>query len=315
MKVEMRAINKFDFMIEYRRRNFGGPMDIKHFKTFKKIVETGSFSRAAEQLGYAQSTVTFHIQSIEGYYRRPLFNRTGSAVELTAFGQAIISQVDALLHAYEAVEGASQKDMAPQGCIKIGTPESLLLYRLYDVIRDFKQAYPQVEIVISIDLCPALRDKVIQGELDLSLLLQPEYQYTQLQATLLKREAMCFIAPPDYTGDDFLPQGSQMVLYTEKECTYRDVFQNYLQGQKFYPTNVLETGSVEVIKKYVQYGMGISYLPLYAVKEDAQKGKLRIREHDSPVEFYTQAIVHKSKWHSPAVQAFLKLCAEHAKVW
>lgn len=290
-------------------------MDIRNFKTFKKIVETGSFSKAAEQLGYAQSTVTFHIQSIESYYRRPLFNRVGNAVELTEFGQNIISQVDALLDAYEAVEGASALDMAPQGSIRIGTPESLLLYRLYDIIREYKQTYPQVEIVISIDMCPALRDKVLKGELDLGILLQPEYQYGQLNTTLLKKEEMCFVAPMDYTGDDFLPQGNQMVLYTEKECTYREVFQNYLQGQKFYPTNVLETGSVEVIKKYIQYGMGISYLPLYAVQEDARQGKLRIKQHDSPVEFYTQVIFHKNKWLSPAVQAFVNMCRERAKGW
>jgi DNA-binding transcriptional LysR family regulator len=290
-------------------------MDIKNFKTFKKIVETGSFSKAAEQLGYAQSTITFHIQSIEGYYRRPLFNRVGNAVELTDFGQNIVSQVDALLDAYEAVEGASAIDMAPQGSIRIGTPESLLLYRLYDIIREYKQTYPQVEIVISIDLCPTIRDKVLKGELDLGILLQPEYQYSQLNTTLLKKEEMCFVAPKDYTGDDFLPRGSQMVLYTEKECTYREVFQNYLQGQKFYPTNVLETGSVEVIKKYIQYGMGISYLPLYAVEEDARQGKLRIKKHDSPVEFFTQVVCHKSKWLSPAVQAFVKMCGEQAKGW
>ena len=290
-------------------------MDIRNFKTFKKIVETGSFSKAAEQLGYAQSTVTFHIQSIESYYRRPVFNRMGSSVALTEFGQNILGQVDALLTAYEAVEGASALDSAPQGSIRIGTPESLLLYRLYDIIRQYKQSYPQVEIVISIDLCPMLRDKVISGELDMAILLQPEYQYTQLNTTLLKKEEMCFVAPKDYTGDDFLPSGAQMVLYTEKECTYREVFQNYLQGQKFYPSNVLETGSVEVIKKYIQYGMGISYLPLYAVSEDAEKGRLRVKQHDSPVEFYTQAVCHKNKWLSPAVQAFLDLCRESAKAW
>jgi DNA-binding transcriptional LysR family regulator len=290
-------------------------MDIRNFRTFKKIVETGSFSKAAEQLGYAQSTVTFHIQSIEGYYRRPLFNRVGNAVELTDFGQNIVGQVDALLDAYEAVEGASALDMAPQGSIRIGTPESLLLYRLYDIIREYKQEYPQVEIVISIDLCPAIRDKVVKGDLDIGILLQPEYQYNQLNIKLLKKEEMCFVAPPDYTGDDFLPGSSQMVLYTEKECTYRDVFQNYLQGQKFYPTNVLETGSVEVIKKYIQYGMGISYLPLYTVQEDARQGKLRIKKHDSPVEFYSQVVCHKNKWMSPAVQAFVNMCSERAKGW
>ena len=178
-------------------------MDIKNFKTFKKIVETGSFSRAAEQLGYAQSTVTFHIQSIESHYGQPLFNRMGGTIELTDFGQSLVGQVDALLGAYEAVEGASAKDMEPQGSLKIGTPESLLLYRLYDIIEQYKTMYPQVEIVISIDMCSVLRNKVLNGELDMSFLLQPEYQYAQLNTKLLKKEDMCIVAPPDYEGDDF----------------------------------------------------------------------------------------------------------------
>ncbi len=290
-------------------------MDIRNFKTFKKIVETGSFSRAAEQLGYAQSTVTFHIQAIEGHYRRPLFSRIGGAIELTDFGQSILGQVDALLDAYEAVECASAGNPPPKGTLKIGTPESLLLYRLQDIIRDFKQAFPQVETIISIDLCPVMRDKVIAGELDMAVLLQPEYQYTQLSTLLLKKEDMCFVAPPDYTGEDFLPIGAQMVLYTEKECTYREVFANYLQGQRFYPTNVLETGSVEVIKRYIQTGMGISYLPMYAVREDGKIGRLRLAHHDSPVEFYTQIIHHKNKWLNPAAKAFLDLCRERAGTW
>ena len=290
-------------------------MDIRNFKTFKKIVETGSFSRAAEQLGYAQSTVTFHIQAIEGHYRRPLFSRIGGSIELTDFGQSILGQVDALLSAYDAVEYASAGSPPPSGTLKIGTPESLLLYRLQEVIKDFKQAFPQVETVISIDLCPVMRDKVIAGELDLAVLLQPVYQYTQLTTKLLAKEEMCFVAPPDYAGDDFLPSGAQMVFYTEKECTYREVFQNYLQGKKFYPTNVLETGSVEVIKRYIQAGMGISYLPMYAVREDAESGKLRIAPHQKEIEFYTQIIHHKNKWLSPAATAFLDLCCERAADW
>jgi DNA-binding transcriptional LysR family regulator len=290
-------------------------MDIRNFKTFKKIVETGSFSRAAEQLGYAQSTVTFHVQSIESYYRRPVFNRMGGTVELTEFGRNILSQVDALLTAYEAVEGASAQGLTPQGSIRIGTPESLLLYRLYDIIRQYKQTYPQVEIVISIDLCPALRDKVIQGELDMAILLQPEYQYTQLNTALLKKEEMCFVAPPDYKGRNFLPDASQMILYTEKECDYRQIFSSYLKSHNFYPTNILETGSVEAIKKYISYGLGISYLPYYSVMEDAAQNKLRFKKHNSPVTFYSQLVYHKNKWISPALKALIDLSVRHAAAW
>lgn len=290
-------------------------MEIKNFRTFKKIVEAGSFSKAAEQLGYAQSTVTFHIQSIESYYDKPLFNRIGKSVELTEFGRRLLEHIDVLLNTYEVIEGISLWENKPQGVIRIGAPESLMMYRLHNIIKQYKMTYPQVEIVIINDLCSQLRNKLSTGDLDLCFLLQPEYTYSQFHTKLLKKEEMCFVAPKDFEGEDYLPTPAQMVLLTEKECNYREVFMNYLQSRNFYPTNILETGSVEAIKKYIQYGFGISYLPLYAVIEDAEKNKLKIKSHQSPVTFYSQLVYHKNKWLSPALKALIDLSVKHAASW
>lgn len=290
-------------------------MEIKNFRTFKKIVETGSFSKAAELLGYAQSTVTFHIQSIEGYYNQPLFNRIGKTIELTEFGRSLLEHVEVLLNTYEVVEGFLMSENQPQGSIRIGTPESLMMYRLHNIVKQYKLKYPHVEILIINDYSSQLRNKLSSGDLDLCFLLQPEYTYSHFHTILLKKEEMCFVAPYDSEGDDFLLNDSQMVLYTEKECTYRKAFSIYLQSRNFYPTNLLETGSVEAIKKYIQYGLGISYLPLYAVIEDAKENKFKIKQHDSSVTFYTQLVYHKNKWLSPALKALIQLSMEHAGTW
>lgn len=290
-------------------------MEIKNFRTFKKIVETGSFSKAAELLGYAQSTVTFHIQSIEGYYNKPLFNRIGKTIELTEFGQSLIEHVEALLNSYDAVEAFSSEDNQPQGVVRIGAPESLMLYRLHNIIKQYKTSYPQVEIIIINDLCTELRNNLSSGDLDLCYLLQPDYTYSHLRTVLLKKEEMCFVAPSDYEGEDFLPEASQMVLLTEKDCNYRECFSSYLKSRNFFPTNVLETGSVDAIKKYIQYGLGISYLPLYSVIEEAKAKKLKIKQDASAITFYSQIVYHNNKWLSPALKELISLSIEHAGTW
>lgn len=290
-------------------------MDIKNFRTLKKIIELGSFTKAANSLGYAQSTITFHIQSLEEYYKKPIFNRIGKTIELTQFGHMLSKQIDILLNAYDTLESYSLSECQPQGVLRIGVPESLMLYRLHNILKQYKLTYPDVEVVIINDQCSNLRNKLTSHDLDISFLLQPEYTYSQLEIILLKKEEMCLVAPYDYKGEDFLPVDSQMILFTEKDCDYRQIFSNYLKSHNFYPTNILETGSVEAIKKYIYYGMGISYLPLYAVAEDAEEKRLKIKKHASSITFYTQLVYHKSKWLSPALKAFIDLSIQHASTW
>lgn len=290
-------------------------MDIKNFRTFKKIAELGSFTKAAQALGYAQSTLTFQIQTIESYYQKPLFERVGKSMELTQFGKLLLEQIDILLSSYEKLEQLGVQETNPEGVLRIGTPESLMIYRLYPIIKQYKQLYPKVEIIIIDDQCKFLRERLNSGELDITFLVQPEYTYGNIKTVLLKKETMCLVAPSDLEGEDFLPAPSQMVLFTEKECSYRQMFSGYMQSLNFYPTNILETESVEAIKKYVINGLGISYLPLYAVEEEQANGKMRVKPHDSGIQLFTQMAYHKKKWLNPALSALIELSTQHSKKW
>ncbi|PKM94768.1 MAG: LysR family transcriptional regulator [Firmicutes bacterium HGW-Firmicutes-1] len=290
-------------------------MEIKNFRTFKKIAELGSFTKAAQDLGYAQSTLTFQVQAIERYYQKPLFERVGKNMELTQFGQQLLEHIDILLSNYEKLEQLGLQDINPEGVIRIGTPESLMIYRLYPIIKKYKQLYPKVEIIIIDDQCKFLREQLNSGDLDIAFLVQPEYTYANIKTILLKKETLCLVAPTDLEGEDFLPAPSQMVLFTEKECSYRQIFSAYMQSLNFFPTNILETESVEAIKKYVINGLGISYLPLYAVEEECANGKMRIKPYDSGIQLYTQIAYHKNKWLNPALSALIELSVEYSKGW
>ncbi|MEA4972487.1 MAG: LysR family transcriptional regulator [Candidatus Metalachnospira sp.] len=290
-------------------------MEIRNLRTFSKIAELGSFTKAAKFLGYAQSTLTFHIQEIETHYGLPVFEKIGKHIYLTSFGKELLEQVKVVLQEYDMIEQLGNTGSAPQGRIRIGAPESLMMYRLYPIIKAYKSAYPQVEISVINDPCELLREHLLEGQLDLSFLLQPVYNYPNLNVCLLHEETMCLVAPADHKQEDFLPDAAQMILYTEKECTYRQEFDRYLLRHQYLPSNVLETASVEAIKKYVINGLGVSYLPYYSVKEEADKGLLLIKFAETDMRFFTQIVYHKNKWLSPALKTFIDFCNEYSKKW
>lgn len=290
-------------------------MEIRDFISFKKVVEEGSFSKAAESLGYAQSTISSHIQSIESFYGKSLFNRIGNQVSITQFGSELLNYANKLLGTYDELKEFKHENDAIKGTIRIGAPESLMMYRLYDIIYRYKKQYPQVEIVITTDLCSNLRKKILSGDLDFGIILQPILEYNQLIVKPLKQERFCLIAPKEYSKGNFIPEPEHLVIYTEKECTYREVFASYLLQAKFYPTNILETSSVEAIKKYVIHGLGISYVPRYSVEEEIKNGDITAKEWHSDIEFYSQIIFHKNKWMNAALSKLIYMIEESAASW
>lgn len=290
-------------------------IEIRNLRTLVKIAELGSYTKAAQALGYAQSTLTFQVGAIESYYNCPVFDRTGKMLKLTAFGEQLLEYSNSVLREYDNLEQLGRSDAIPQGCLRIGAPESLTLYRLYPLIIAYKAAYPQVEVRMINSPCELLIKDLSAGQLDISFVLQPECMDENLHTELLLEEKMCLVAPAGHTQPEFLPESGEMVFYTEKECSYRQEFERYLQKHHYVPTNVLETANVEAIKKYVTNGLGVSYLPYYTVKSESESGLIRTKFIETDPVFFTQIVYHKKKWISPAIKALINLSREYGRKW
>ena len=155
-------------------------------------MKPAAFQRPQKRWDMPQSTVTFHIQAIEDHYHQQLFNRTGKGAELTEFGKDLLEHIDELLNSYEAVESFSLSEKKPRS-IRIGAPESLMMYRLYHIIKQYKQTYPNVEIVIMNDNCAQLRDRLNSGDLDLCFFAGTEiYLFTSADGFIKeRRDVLC----------------------------------------------------------------------------------------------------------------------------
>jgi len=300
-------------------------MEIRQLKSFKTIVELGSFSRAAEQLGYAQSTITAHIQEIEKEIGKPLFDRLGKKIVLTEIGKNLIPYAIEMLDLYAKVLVLGEDTEVPSGSIVIGAPESLTVYRLPSIIHEYKNLYPKVDIALKSDDCLALMEQVKSGELDLAFLLQPERQDKDLHFHQLLEEKMVIILPMDHplpSSDSFsTPEIKQFfeedtIIYTEQGCPYRHFFEAFLSNDQAVPSKSLEFWSVEAIKQCVRCGLGISLLPLMTVRSELEEGKLKAIPWDPRNgSVSTTLIYHKNKYLTPALEKFISLVKDKAQNW
>ncbi|MDQ7093680.1 LysR family transcriptional regulator [Desulfosporosinus sp. PR] len=301
-------------------------MELRHLFTFITVVEVGGFTRAANKLGYAQSSITAQIQALETELERPLFDRLGKKTVLTAAGQRLLPYAQEITKMHNLAIDAIRSETALSGTLTIGAPESLAAFRLPDIIREYKKRYPDVKIVLKPGVCWELHDLIRTGELDLAFLLQPETEVRDLHLETLVQEKMALIAPPDHPLVSYKhvePENlkDETILHTEPGCTYRALFEQHLNSHGIFSNPDLEFWSVEAIKNCVMSGLGLSFLglsflPLITVQKEVREGKLTLLAWDDrPQRLATQIAYHKKKWLSPALGEFLLLVEQHAAGW
>ena len=119
-------------------------MEVRNLITFLKIIETGSFSKAAEQLTYSQSTVTVQIQQLEEEIGVPLFEHRKGKIVLNDYGRCFLASVNLSLGELEnGVRSIQRMYDAAQNILALGCSIDDLLP---DVLRDFMPEHPEIGI-------------------------------------------------------------------------------------------------------------------------------------------------------------------------
>ena len=90
-------------------------MELRNLQTFSKVCETMSFSRAAEELGYAQSTVTAQVAQLEEELGVPLFDRSGKRFRLNAKGEELLAYANRLTALADEARASVSDDRTPRG--------------------------------------------------------------------------------------------------------------------------------------------------------------------------------------------------------
>ena len=292
-------------------------MELKNLRTFQAVVDRGSYQRAAEALGYTQSTVTIHIQQLEEELGLPLFQRTGRRMVLTQTGERFLPQARELLLAADRLAQIGQEGREPSGVLRVDMAETLLCYQVQPVIQKFRRLAPQVRLVIRSRNCLDIAENVRSGACDLGVGYDMDWSRDVLEVEPMGAYEVILLAAPQFAHRDFTTPGQRKpvsLVTDEPDSIFRRRLEDYLRKRDITLDATLELWSIETIKRCVMSDLGFTYLPRFAAREELGRGLLlELESPVSGVRFPALCARHKRRWVTPAMELFMDLLRENLR--
>ena len=238
-------------------------MNIQKYRVFIKTVEYGSFTKAANALGYSQSGISRMINDLEREWRVSLLERGRSGVHLTSDGMELLpyaknicSEHEKMLMQIDELHGLQS------GLIRIGAFSSMATHWLPDIIRSFKKDYPHIDYELFLSDYSEIENRIFEGHVDCGFLRLPVR--SELETIFLEKDRLLVILPEDHpmASCERFPVKAlcdEPFILPEKalEPEIADIITRY----RIKPKVQFATCSDYAVMSMVECGLGISILP------------------------------------------------------
>lgn len=293
-------------------------MQIETLKIFCDLVETNSFSRAAETNYVTQSAVSQQVRGLETKFKRKLLERVRGRreVHLTKDGEAFYQESRNVIAAYLRLEERMRNMTGTvSGVVHVATVYSIGLHELPPAIRRFMELYPEAKIDLEYSRTTSIVRDVLNGTVELGVVAYPKKK-SGLKIIPLRGDRLVLICPPkhplakskklharDLDGQDF-------VLF-ERDIPTRQATDRILRSHGVTVRRVAEFDNIETIKRAVEVGFGAAIVPRPSVLDEERSGQLAVVALAESEWTRTVGVIHRSdRTLGMAAHKFIQLLAE-----
>ncbi len=276
-------------------------MQIETLKIFCDLVETKSFSQAAERNFVTQSAVSQQVRATEERVKRRLLERVRGRreVRLTEAGEAFYQESRSVIAAYAKLEEQMRAHAGTvSGTVRVATVYSIGLHELPPVVRRFMALYPAAKIDLEYSRTTRIVRDVLSGAVELGVVAYPERK-RGLEVVPLEGDRLVLICPPEHAlakrrriraselhNQDF-------VLF-ERDIPTRRATDRILRAHNVSVRRVAEFDNIETIKRAVEVGFGIAIVPRPSVLDEQRSGQLSVVALVEPEWTRTVGVIHRS---------------------
>ena len=291
-------------------------MDLNVLKTFVAVCEYAGFSAAGEKLGYTQSTVSSQIRQLEKELNTTLFERFYHRVHLTDDGVLVLKYARKILESNERMLEELKKPETFSGEIHLAMSSSICNRYFKEDYLNFRKKYPNITLVITECGTEQMFDMLRKNETDMVFTLDNHIYDSEFVICAERQEEVHFVSR--YRDETGLNQpmtlkdiSSRSFVLTETNMSYREMLNLKLAENFLEIRPVLEIGNPLQICSIVRNSELISFLPDFITNDYVKKHELsRISVPDCCISVWTQLLMHKNKWISPVLNAFIEYYKE-----
>ena len=254
-------------------------MNLHHLRYFLAVTRTGGFTSAARSLHVTQPTVSTGVRELERNLGVRLFNRDSRRVDLTIEGRTLMSyavQIEDLLE--EAEERLHRPDTLQDEGFRFGAIDAAVIYMLPQILKEYMGDFPQIELFAQVAPSRYLVEDLLMNRSEFAIISLP-LAHPKIETLSLVTDEMPLVVGADHA----LAQRARvrpeelaaeaMILFHEDSVS-RKIVDERLAETGVSPRVVMEMRSPEAMRKLVEAGVGVSFLPRMTVAESIELGLL-----------------------------------------
>ncbi|MFD1417519.1 LysR family transcriptional regulator [Companilactobacillus keshanensis] len=285
-------------------------MNIDTFKMIISIVQTGSISGAAQQLGYAQSNISARVHQLEQELNTTIFYRTNRGVILTDAGKKFYKRAISIVDLTEDTINQLKHPKVIEGNLRIGTLQSASETFLPPILTKYYRKFPKVRLAIETGNPMNNIDRVLDYEAD-GAVIGENIDTSDLNSIPLAKEELCLVSAGSEVPN--LKTASFLVFTTG--CIYREVTELWLKSQGISIHHPIEFNYLDAIMASVCAGLGVSVVPKKIADSFVERHLLYT--YELPKEFYTiqlNFIYRKDHFINRPFEEFIKVITNESKI-
>ena len=295
-------------------------MELNQLECFIAVLEEGGFKRASARLGITQPALSYQIKRLEEELGVQVFHRGPGGITPTEAGRVLLDHAHQVISAVrDAHQAVRELYDGVTGEIRIGTMKCAGTYFLPQVLWDIRAKHPSVRPEIVYRTADELLDSLLSDKLDVVVVADPPPD-DRLDYQVLFREGISLVSPPGHPfygrpRIDLVDLKDAAFVSLSPQTTTGGLIRDYLVELGVSVTSAISPDNVETVKRMVEAGMGVAFLPDMVTGAEVADRRLGRSVVVPPLVMEVSIVTWRDSRRTRAVEAFIDELRRMGRQW